>query len=128
MKGRQATPHIRFMIVRYRRGIRSDPMANEPTALPIPKPASTRAWSPGPPPRLSLIRNGISTSSGPITASTITDANSSVASSHGVRSMYRKPSAMSATAVRTGCRSSAASSSRRNGVRGTVNSASRLTT
>ena len=53
----------------------------------MPKAAITMAWSPGPPPSRSLIRNGISTSNGPIIARIISAANSSVASSHGVRTM-----------------------------------------
>ena len=53
----------------------------------MPNAAITMAWSSGPPPSRSLIRNGISTSNGPIIASSISAANSSVASSHGVRTM-----------------------------------------
>ncbi len=53
----------------------------------MPKAAITMAWSPGPPPSRSLIRNGISTSNGPIITRIISAANTSVASSHGVRTM-----------------------------------------
>ena len=60
---------------------------SEPMAPPMPKAAITMAWSPGPPPSRSLIRNGISTSNGPIIARIISEANSSVASSQGVRTM-----------------------------------------
>src|SRR4030095_5348144 len=38
---------------------------------------------------------------GPMNASSINDANSSVASSHGVRTMYRKPSRTSASSPST---------------------------
>ena len=47
----------------------------------------TQACSRGPPPSRSLMRNGSSTSSGPMTTSTMRLAKSSVASSHGVRTM-----------------------------------------
>ena len=53
----------------------------------MPKAASTIAWSPASPPSWSLITNGISTSKGPIVTSTISEANSSVASSQGVANM-----------------------------------------
>ena len=51
----------------------------------MPKPAMTHACSVGPPPAPSLTMKGMSTSIGPMISRIITDANSSVASSHGVR-------------------------------------------
>ena len=84
--GVQPSPHSRSITVRYRRGSRSDATTREPTAPPTPKAARTKACCVGPPPA-SLMANGTSTSSGPTTASTISDANSSVASSQGVATM-----------------------------------------
>ena len=62
-------------------------MPSDPSAPPMPNAAMTIACSPGPPPARSLMTNGISTSIGPMISRISTEANSSVASSHGVRTM-----------------------------------------
>ncbi len=67
--------------------MRSDAMPSDPNAPPTPNAAITIACSLGPPPARSLMANGTSTSIGPMISRISTDANSRVASSHGVRTM-----------------------------------------
>lgn len=73
--------------MRYRRGIGIEAKTSELIAAPAPKAASTSEWSPAPPCTRSRRANGMSTSIGPIVASTRMVAKNSVDHNHGVRHM-----------------------------------------